>query len=95
MSHFHKMFTIVLLTIAGLVGTSVPLRADDAHERCEKRIHKAEEKVHDAVHRYGENSRQAHKRREQLEDARRKCGYRDHDRDRDHDRNHNYDHGQN
>ncbi len=91
MSHAQKMFTTALLAMAGLLGTSVPLRADDAHERCEKRIHKAEDKVRDAVHRYGENSRQAHKRREQLEDARRKCGYYDHDRD--HDRDHDHDHG--
>lgn len=93
MSHAQKMFTIALLTMLGLVGTSVPLHADDAHERCEKRIHRAEEKLHQAVNRYGENSRQAHKRREQLEDARRKCGYRDHNQD--HDRDHNHDHGQN
>jgi hypothetical protein len=92
MSYARKMFSISLLTIIGFLGASVPLRADEAHERCERRIHKAEEKLRIAVRRYGEHSRQAHKRHEQLEEERRRCGYRDHDHDRDHDRDH--DHGQ-
>ena len=82
MSHGQKMFSIALLTMIGFVGASVPARAD---ERCERRIHKAEEKLRDAVQRHGENSRQAHKRHEQLEEARRRCGVRDRDHDRDHD----------
>ena len=79
MTHAQKMLSIALLIIAGLVGGSLPARADD---RCERKIHKAEEKHREAVQRYGENSRQAHKRHEQLEEVRRQCG-RDHDRDHD------------
>ncbi len=86
MSRTQEWFSIALLVVAGLILSSVPLHADDAHERCERRIHKAEQKLHEAVRRHGEHSRQARQRREQLEDARRKCGYdRDHDRDHDHD----------
>ena len=83
MSYAQKMFAIALLTMIGLVGASAPARADN--ERCERKIHRAEERLRDAVQRYGENSRQAHRRHEQLEDARRRCGYRDRDRDRDRD----------
>ena len=86
MSYTQRMFSIALLTIFGLVAASVPARADD--ERCERRIHKAEEKLHQAIERHGENSRQAHKRHENLEEVRRRCGYRDHDRDRDRDHDH-------
>ncbi len=93
MTHARKSLTVALLTIVGLLGTSVPLRADEAHERCERRIHQAEHNLHQAIRRHGENSPQAHKRREQLEEVRRECGYRDHDHDRDRDRDH--DHGAN
>jgi hypothetical protein len=85
MNRALKMFCIALLSIAGLVSASVPARAD-RDDRCEKRIHQAEQKLRKAVDRHGENSRQAQKRREELERARRGCGdRRDHDRDRDHD----------
>ena len=63
-----RILCLALLTI-GLVGPSLPARADDRnekHERCEKRIHQAEDKLRDAVQRYGEDSRQARKRRENL-----------------------------
>ncbi len=87
MTHAQKLFSIALLAIIGLCGTSLPVRADEAHERCERRIHQAEQKLQEAVRRHGEHSRQAQKRHEQLEETRRRCGYRDHDHDRDHDRN--------
>jgi hypothetical protein len=79
-----------LLTIVGLVGSSLPVRADDRDRdsKCEKRIHQAEEKLRNAVQRHGEGSRQAQKRREELEEAKRHCGdHHDmdhHDGDRDH-----------
>jgi hypothetical protein len=85
-----KTLCIALLSIAGLVGSSVPARAD-RDDKCERRIHQAEERHRAAVQRYGENSRQAHRRHEQLEEVRRRCG-RDHDHDRDHDRDHDHDH---
>ena len=88
MTRTLKMYCVALLTMVALVGSSLPLRADDdRHERCERQIHQAEEKLRDAVHRHGEESRQAHKRREQLEEVRRRCG--DHDRD-----HHDHDHDQ-
>lgn len=84
MTRSIKIVCIALLSIVGLVGASVPARADRG-DRCERRIHQAEEKLHRAVERHGENSRQAHKRREQLEEARRHCGRGDKDHDHDHD----------
>ena len=78
MTRTLKIFSVALLTIVGLLGTSVPSKAqdrdDDRHERCERRIHQAEEKLQSAIQRHGEDSRQAHKRHEQLEEVRRECG---------------------
>jgi hypothetical protein len=88
-----RILCLAWLTI-GLVGPSLPARADDRderherHEKCEKRIHQAEDKLHDAVQRHGEDSRQARKRREELEEAKRRCGDHhdmDHHDDHDHD----------
>jgi len=91
MTRIIRMFCIAVLTTVGLVGSSFPARAadrDDRHEKCERRIHQAEDKLRDAVNRHGENSKQAHKRREQLEEAKRSCGDRHdmdhHDADHDH-----------
>ena len=87
MTRMIRILCFALLTI-GLVGPSLPARADDRderHEKCEKRIHQAEDKLRDAVNRHGEESRQARKRREELEEAKRRCG--DH-----HDMDHHDDH---
>src|ERR1700682_2181586 len=87
MTRMIRILCLALLT-TGLVGSSLPARADDRdekHGRCEKRIHQAEDKLRDAVQRYGEDSRQARKRREELEEAKRRCG--DH-----HDMDHHDDH---
>jgi hypothetical protein len=87
MTRSFKILCVALLSIAGLVASSVPARAD-RDNGCEKRIHQAEQNLHNAIQRHGENSKQAHKRREQLEEAQRRCGgRRDHDHDRDHDHN--------
>ena len=91
MTRMIRILCIASLTIAGLVGSSLPALADDRdgrHERCERQIHQAENRLRDAIQRHGENSRQAHKRREQLEQAKRRCGdHRDMDHhDGDHDR---------
>ena len=90
MPRMIRILCLALLTI-GLVGPSLPARADDRderHERCERRIHRAEDKLRDAVQGHGEDSRQARKRREELEEAKRRCG--DH-HDMDH---HDSDHDQ-
>lgn len=65
-----------------LLSSAVPLRALD-DERCERRIHKAEENLRRAVMRHGEHSPQAERRRHELEEVRERC-HRDHDRDHDH-----------
>ena len=89
MTRSLKNLCIALLFIAGLVASSVPAHAD-RDDKCERKIHQAEEKLHKAIERHGENSPQAHKRHEQLEEVRRHCGRdRDHDRDHDHDHDHN------
>jgi hypothetical protein len=85
MTRVIRICCIALLTSAGLVGSSLPARADDHHEKCERRIHQAEDNLRDAIQRYGEDSKQAHKRREQLEQARRDCPDYDHHDDHDHD----------
>ncbi len=70
MTRIIRVFCIALLTITGLVGSSLPARADD---KCEKRIHQAEDKLRDAIQRHGEDSKQARKRRAELEEAKRQC----------------------
>ena len=88
MTRSIRILCVALLTIVGLVGSTLPVRADDdRRERCERRIHQAEDKLRDAIQRHGEDSRQAHKRREQLEQVRRVCPDRheDHHGDHDHD----------
>lgn len=74
-----RVLSVALLTIVGLVGTALPARADDRNDRderrsrCERRVHDAEAKLQDAIQRYGEDSRRARHRRDQLEQARRDC----------------------
>jgi len=87
MTRVIRLLCVTLLTIVGLAGTSLPARADD--DRCERKIHQAEARLHEAVERYGENSRKAHQRREQLEQVKRRCGDR-HDDHHDHDRDHDH-----
>jgi hypothetical protein len=56
-----------------IVGGAAPAQARPRDERCELRIHRAEEKLEQAIHRHGPNSRQAQKRRHQLDEAREHC----------------------
>lgn len=76
MTRIIRIVCIALLTIVGLVGSSLPARADDRDRdrKCERRIHQAEDKLRDAVSRHGEDSKQARKRRHELEEAKRQCG---------------------
>jgi hypothetical protein len=76
MTRTIRIICVALLTIVGLVGTTLPARADDRDEhraRCERRVHAAQEKLRDAVQRHGEDSREARHRRDQLEQVRRDC----------------------
>ena len=91
MTRTIRILCVALLTMVGLVGSSLQARADERderHERCERDLHRAEARLRDAVQRYGEESRQAHKRHEQLEEVRRRCGDR---RDDHHEEHHDMD----
>ncbi len=70
MTRIMRILCVALLTVAGLGGSSLPARADD---KCERRIHQAEDKLRDAVQRHGEDSKQARQRRRELEEAKRQC----------------------
>ena len=74
-----KKIMISLVLSGCLLGGVVPLQADRRSD-CEKRIRKAEQKLEKEVRKHGERSRQAEKRRHDLERAREQC--RDFDRDR-------------
>lgn len=95
MTRTIRILAVALLTIVGLVGTSLPARADDRDEhraRCERRIHAAQDKLREAVQKHGEDSKQAHKRHEQLEQVKRDCpDYHDAEH---HDMDHHDDHDQ-
>lgn len=56
-----------------LVGGVAPTQAGDHDRQCEKRIHRAEEKLRREINRHGEASRQAERQRHELEEARRSC----------------------
>jgi ribosome-associated translation inhibitor RaiA len=61
-----------------LFGGAAPAQAHDRDNDCYRRIHRAEEKLEREIHRHGPNSRQAQRRRHDLEEARERChGYRD------------------
>jgi hypothetical protein len=80
MKRLIRILSIALLMMAGLVGSSLPAGAED---KCDRNIHKAEQKLRDAVEKHGEHSKQAEKRRHELEDVKHRCGDR-HDHDMDH-----------
>ncbi len=82
MTRIIRIFCIALLTIVGLVGSSLPARAED---RCDRDIHKAEDRLRDAIAKHGEHSPQAEKRRRERDDVRHRC-HRDDDHHEDHDR---------
>lgn len=93
MTRMIRILCVTLLTVVGLVGTSLPVRADDdRHARCEKRVQEAQAKLQDAIQRHGEDSKQAHKRRDELEQVKRDCPdmehHDDHHDDHDHDQPH-------
>ena len=76
MTRMIRILCLALLTI-GLVGPSLPARADDRderherHEKCEKRIHQAEDKLRDAVQRHG---RKADKRASVAKNLKKRSG---------------------
>ena len=74
MTRSIRILGIALLTLVGLVGSSLPARADD---RCDRDVHKAEENLRVAIEKHGEHSKQADKRRRELDDVRRRCNWHD------------------
>ena len=73
-----------MLGVFLLVGCVMPALAGDRDHECRERIEKAEAKLRREIDRHGERSRQAEKRRPQLEKTReRRRG--DRDRDYNHD----------
>lgn len=86
MTRTIRILCVAMLTVVGLIGTTLPARADDDRRvRCEKRIHDAEARLQDAVQRHGDDSKAARKRRAQLEEERRNCpDYRGEHHDMDH-----------
>jgi type II secretory pathway component PulJ len=66
----------ILLSASLLAGIYQPAHAQrpyQRHYRCEQRIRQAEANLQRAIQRHGEHSRQAEKRRRQLEKLRMRC----------------------
>ncbi|HEX8926055.1 MAG TPA: hypothetical protein VF786_09700 [Terriglobales bacterium] len=70
---WKKLATAAILGASLIAGSALPAMARDRDDHCEKRVHKAEMKLHDAERKHGEHSRQAEKRREELERERANC----------------------
>lgn len=64
---------VATLILAGFFGAIIPTAQAFAEDKCERRIHEAEAKLQDAIAKHGEHSRQAEKRRHDLEETRRHC----------------------
>ena len=81
---FHsRLFGMAKIAISGaalagvLLFTGAPrLRADDDY--CQRRVAKADHRLHEAIEDHGRNSRQADKARRQLHEAREACWSRGH-----------------
>jgi hypothetical protein len=77
MSHmFRKTGMAVLLGASLAVAGSVIMQAQvppNRHYRCERRIRRAEVNLQRAIARHGEHSRQAERRRRELEEVRARC----------------------
>jgi hypothetical protein len=70
-----KIFVSAIVVALFLAG-SVPALATGRGERhCEQRIHNAEARLQNAIRKHGERSRQAEKRRRELEEVRAHCRY--------------------
>lgn len=79
-----KMLLSAMLFASLLGGVATPAHADRG-DRCRRDVRRAEENLERAVRKHGERSRQADKRRHELEETQERCHMRDRDRDHDHD----------
>jgi hypothetical protein len=68
-----KGMVVALMAAFFLTGSVVPVHAVDRDDKCERNIRRAESNLHNAVRKHGEHSRQAEKRRHELEEARERC----------------------
>ncbi len=74
---FRKAGMAVVLGAFLMAGGSAIIEAQapaDRHYRCEQRIRRAEANLQRAIARHGEHSRQAARRRRELEYVRQRCG---------------------
>ncbi len=74
----------ILLAGTFMIGSVGVLQARDRDDKCQQRVQKAERNLERDVQKHGEHSRQAEKRRRELDEARAKCGGDHHDHN-DHD----------
>jgi hypothetical protein len=66
--------SIAALIAFGLLAATIPARAYDRDDqKCEMRIHRAEQNLERAIRKHGVHSPQAERRREQLERVRARC----------------------
>ena len=78
-NRWKSILCVPALGVLLLAGGVARTQASDNDRQCQQRIHRAEEKLRKEIDRHGEHSRQAEKRRHELEEAQRSCGG---DRDR-------------
>ena len=78
-NRWKNILFVAALGVLLLAGGVARTQASDNDRQCQQRIHRAEEKLRKEIDRHGEHSRQAEKRRHELEEAQRSCGG---DRDR-------------
>jgi ribulose kinase len=71
-----KTMLCAMLGASMMAGVAAPAYAD-RDDRCRRDIRKAEENLDKAVRKHGERSRQAEKRRHELEEKRERCHMRD------------------
>ena len=69
----NRALTAAVICTAFLIGGSTSSFARRYTSNCEKKVHRAEEKLHDAERKHGKHSRQAEKKREELERAKSDC----------------------
>jgi dienelactone hydrolase len=71
---FWKRAALASATLVGLLAFAATPRvyADD-YDRCQRRIAKADHKLHEAAEHHGWNSRQADHARHELREARERC----------------------
>jgi len=74
MNRWKNILFVPALGVLLLAGGAAFAQASDNDRQCNQRIRKAEENLQNAVDRHGEQSRQAEKRRHELEEAQRSCG---------------------